>query len=193
MDDFTFKNCVLEEFDFLVNEYGFRCTQSRTYYLRFESNSVFLELHYDGQRSFEMDFSLGLLDDLYEGRERPFFLGELIKFSGTDENENYHLMQASSPEKVAILVPKLASLVKIYAEGFFSGDKVRFKALSDFREKECNQHDLEKTLKNVRAAVQLAWRNKDYARVIKLYEPFRKHINPSELKKLEYCYDRRRN
>lgn len=190
MDDLTFKNCALKEFNFLVNEYGFRCIKSDTYYLRYESNIVFVELHYDGQRSFEMDFSIGLLDDLYEGRERPFYLVELIKLLAPNDDDDYRLMQASTPEKISHLLPKLANLVKIYAKEFLSGNKTRFKDLSDFRENRCNQYAMEKTLKDLRVAVQKAWEDEDYARVIELYEPVKKHITQSERKKLKYCHNR---
>ena len=190
MDDLTFKNCALKEFNFLVNEYGFRCTKSDTYYLRFESKIVFVELYYDDQRSFEMDFSIGLLDDLYEGKERPFYLVELVKYSAPNDDEDYRLIQASTPEKIAQLLPKLANLVKTYAKEFLSGNKTRFKDLSYFRENRSNQYAMGKTLKDVRAAARKAWENEDYARVIELYEPVKKYITPSERKKLEYCHNR---
>lgn len=190
MDDLTFKKCALREFNFLINDYGFRCTHSDTYHVRFESKVVFVEIHYDGQRSFEMDFSLGLLGDLYEGKERPFYLAELIEFSTPDDDQKFPIMQASKPEKIVRLMPKLADLAKAYAKEFLFGDEIRFKNLSDLREKKCNQYVLEKKLKDVRAAVQKAWDDRDYARVIELYEPVRKHITPSELKRLEYCNNR---
>lgn len=190
MDDLTFKKCVLREFNFLINEYGFRCTLADTYYLRFESQVVFAEIHYDGQRSFEMDFSLGLLGDLYEGKERPFYLAELIEFSAPDDDQVFPIMQASTPERIVQLVPKLADLAKTYAKELLSGSRTHFENLSDFREKKCNQYFLEKKLIDVRAAAKKAWEDEDYARVIKLYEPVRKHITPSELKRLEYCHTR---
>ena len=186
MDDLVFKKCVLEKFDFLVSQYGFKCKQADLYYLRFESDTVFAEFHYDGQRSFEMDFSIGLLGDLYDGKERPFYLAELVRFSDKEKKEDYKLMQASTPEKVIKLVLKMASLVEVYAKDFLSGNKFCFKALSDFREKECDKYVLEIELKDIREAVQKAWKQKDYVCVVKLYEPVKDHITESEYKKLEY-------
>ena len=186
MDDSVFNKCVLEKFDFLVSQYGFKCKQEDLYYLRFESDTVFAEFHYDGQRSFEMDFSIGLLGDLYDGKERPFYLGELVRFFDKEKKEDYKLMQASTPEKIIGLVPKMASLVEVHAKDFLSGNKFSFKALSDFREKEFNKHALEIELKNIREAVHKAWKQKDYVCVVKLYEPVKDHITESEYKKLEY-------
>lgn len=193
MDDLTFKECVLKEFNFLISNYKFKCKKADTYYLRFESTTVFIELHYDGQRSFEIDLSLGLIADLYDGKERPFYLDELIGFSIPDGNEDYRLMQASTSEQVARFVTKLAVLTEKYATDFLLGNRFSFKALSDFREKESNQYSLETNLKDIRTAAKEAWHNKNYADVIRLYEPVKKHITQSEIKKLEYCYKKKNN
>lgn len=130
MDELVFKYCVIKEFDFLVLRYGFICVCAENYYLRFVSDVVFIEICYDRQRSFEIDFSIGLIDDLYEDKERPFYLGEIIKFSEAESKESYKLLQAGTPDILPRLVFKLAELVKKYAKDYFSGDKFRFKALS---------------------------------------------------------------
>ena len=186
MDNLIFRKCALEKFDFLISQYGFKCKQVDLYYLRFESNTVFAEVHYDSQRSFEIDFSIGLLGDLYDGKERPFYLNELVKFADPKNKEDYKLIQANTPEEIIRLVPKIANLVEKYAKDFLSGNKSRFKTLSDFRENECNKYALEIELKGIREAAQRAWEQKDYACIVKLYEPVKDRITQSEYKKLEY-------
>lgn len=186
MDNSVFEKCVLEKFDFLISQYGFKCKQADLCYLRFESDTVFAEVHYDCHRSYEIDFSIGLLDDLYDGKERSFYLGELIRLADPGNKEGYKSMQAGTSEKVIRLVSEIAGLTEKYAKDFLSGNKFCFKKLSDFREKECNQYALEIELKNIRKAVQEAWERKDYARIVRLYEPVKDHISRSEYKKLEY-------
>lgn len=186
MDELVFKNCVIIEFDFLVSKYGFRCICADNYYLRFVSDVVFIEICYDRQRSFEIDFSIGLIDDIYEDKERPFYLGEIVKFSEAGSKESYKLLQASTPDKLPQLVFQLAELVRKYANNYFSGDKFRFKALSDFRERECDRYAWEIKLQHIRDAVGIAWKKKDYACIVKLYEPVKDRITQAEFKKLEY-------
>lgn len=187
MYDLTFKKCALKEFDFLVSKYGFKCVQSDYYYLRFESDIVFATVQYDPHKSFEMDFSIGRLDDLYDGIERPFYLGEIIRFSDSKKKEDYPILfQASTPERVVRLVPKMAGLTEKYTKYFFGGDKVCFKALSDFREKECDEYALKENLVRIRSAAKEAWNRKDYASVVALYEQVIDYITQLECKQLEY-------
>lgn len=186
MDNFVFRDCVLSKFKFLTSLYGFRCMRAESTYLRFESETVFVELQYDGQGSFEIDLSIGLLDELYDGKERPFYFKELIRFAAPDSKKNYQLIQASSSENVIHSVSEMAELIQKYAKELLSGNKSSFKALSDYREKECNKYALEIELRNIRSAVKKAWEQKDYASVVKLFDPIKNQITPSEFKKLEY-------
>lgn len=186
MADSIFKKCVLEEFGFLISQYGFKCQQADLNYLRFESDTVFVEFYYDGQRSYEMDFAIGLLGDIYNGKERSFYLGELVRFSDKVKKEDYKLIQASTPQKVTRLISKMSTLVDTYAKDFLLGNKSSFNELSCFRQRECNELALDITLNDIREAVQKAWKQKDYECIVKLYEPVKDHISQSEYKKLKY-------
>lgn len=182
-----FPNLVQKDFSFLVADYRFRCVKATNYAVRFESDEVFVVVHYDAGRSYELDVEIGELNILYNGQERPFNLGEVLRLEGVAEKERYTLFQASTLPALSNCVAKLSSLLSVYAVELLQHDKFAFKRLSDLREKECDQYELEAKLAHIRREVQIAWRNKDYAKVAKLYKPVESAISDAEKKKLAFA------
>lgn len=182
-----FANLVQKEFLFLVSDYRFRCIEATHYVVRFESDEVFVAVHYDADRSYELDVEIGELNVLYGGQERPFNLGEVLRLVGVAEKERYMLFQASTPSALAKCLAKLSSLLSAYAIELLQHNKLAFKRLSDLRERECDQYVLETKLARIRREVQIAWKNKDYAKVAELYKPVENAISDAEKKKLAFA------
>jgi len=182
-----FPNLVQKEFSFLVTDYRFRCINATNYAVRFESDEVFVVVHYDADRSYELDVEIGELNILYNGQERPFNLGEVLRLEGVAEKEKYTLFQASTLPALSNCVAKLSSLLSAYAVELLQHNKFTFKRLSDLRKKECDQYELEVNLAHIRREVQIAWKNKDYAKVVKLYKPVESAISDAEKKKLAFA------
>ncbi len=95
MGNLAFRDCVLIEFSHLLRTHNFECVRANECYLRFESKNVFAEVLFDCHRTLELDFTVGLLDDLYDGEERPFHLGEMIRYSDPIAGKDYRLLEAS--------------------------------------------------------------------------------------------------
>ncbi len=182
-----FVKLAKEKFDFLISEYNFRCVEATNYIVRFEDDKVFVSVRYDASRSYELDVEVGQLNVLFNGQERPFNLGEILRLAGVAEKENYTFFQASELSILVNCVTRLASLLSTYAVDFLQNNKFSFKRLSDLREKECNQYELETKLTCIRKEVQIAWKNKDYSKVAELYKPVEYAISDAERKKLTFA------
>ncbi len=182
-----FAKLAQDKFSFLVSEYSFCCVEATNYVVRFESDKVFVSVRYDASRSFELDVEVGELNVLYGGEERPFNLGEILRLEGAEKKERYTFFQASEPEALTNCTARLALLLSTYGVEFLKGNKYSFKRLSTFREKECNQYALETELTDIRRKVQVAWKDKNYSRVVELYQPVEDVISEAEKKKLAFA------
>lgn len=182
-----FPNLVQKEFSFLVSDYHFRCVEATSHKVRFESDEVFVVVHYDADRSYELDVELGELNVFYSGQERPFNMGEILRLEGAAKKETYKIFQASTLSALSSCIAKLSSLLSAYAVELLQHNKFAFKRLSNLREKECGQLELQARLSHIRKDVQSAWKKKDYAKVAKLYRSVESAITDAEKKKLAFA------
>lgn len=182
-----FPSLVQKEFSFLVSDYLFRCVKGSDREVRFESNEIFVVVHYDIGRSYELGVEIGELNVLYNEQERPFNLGEVLRLEGVEKKENYDTFQANTLPAISNCIAKLALLLSTYAIGLLQYNKFAFRRLSDFREKESDQYELKTKLAHIRREVQIAWKSKDYAKVARLYKPVESTISNAERKKLHFA------
>ena len=182
-----FKNSVVKSFDFLQSDHSFSCVNANEYSVRYESDTVFVSVRFDNGRSFELDVEIGLRGVLYDGQERPFNLGEVLRLKGVEEKEGYTFLQASTQQRLENAINRLSSLLKLYATDLLDGNRFVFKSLADLRLKEGEEYALKRDLKLIRSEVKKAWKEKDFAKVVNLYSPIKSHITAAEKKKLEYA------
>jgi hypothetical protein len=182
--ELRFPEIVLKQFGFL-EERGFHCVRKDVTLVRYESRQVFVNI-YHGRASYELNAEIGLLTTSPEEKERPFSMGEIIA-SMSPNSAPFTPAQVSTLEALERFVPQLASAVKSYAGPALEGDAAFFEVLSNFRQKSSDSYLAELKLKHIRKEADKAWRNKDYATVIELYEPIQGDLKSSELKKLGYA------
>jgi hypothetical protein len=125
------------------------------------SNEVFLTVRYDAKRSYEIDVEVGPLKAFFNGQERPFNLGEVLRTEGVAEGEDYRAFQAQNSGVLERCISKLASLVSLNAQDYLLNNNFSFKRLSDRREAECAQYELNTRLDGIRREAQEAWQKKD--------------------------------
>ncbi|WP_353666536.1 hypothetical protein [Marinomonas sp. THO17] len=187
MDSGIFGSLVRKSFNFLISEYGFSVVKEDGFQVRFENDDVFLTVHYDANRSYELDVEIGQLKVLFNGEERPFNLGEVLRTERAAEGRGYRALQASDSDALESCITKLAALVSLNAKDYLLDNKFSFKRLSNLREEECNQYELKMKLEGVRREAQMAWQDKDYAKVVSLYKPVESIITEAEKKKLSFA------
>ena len=182
-----FKDHVLKSFDFLQSGYSFRCVDANDYSVRYESDAVFVVVRFDNGRSFELDVEIGQRGVLYDGQERPFNMGEVLRLKGVEKKEGYSFFQASDQSRLGNAINRLSELLKKYGDDLLRGGRFAFKSLINFRTRECEEYAVTRDLKFIRSEAEKAWKKKDYSKVVSLYGPVKSHISGSEKKKLEYA------
>ena len=189
-----FEENVLAAFSFLVAEYHFRVTETEVTRVRYESDTIFLNI-YHGRSSYELGCEIGLLPQrVRDGAVTPedqdgdaFSIWEIARLqagSGALELSSY---QASTPEAVARIVPRLADLVRQHAGPALVADPVFFERLAHAHTAWFEAYQRDDKLNQIRQQVAKAWAAKDFGRVVELLDPIVGELTPSEVRKLEYA------
>lgn len=176
----------IQDFDFLEKDYGFKCTKTEPWLIKHVSDVVFVDILFDGYRSYELGCELGRNDDFEGSLERPFDLGEIVKYK-EPEKDIPTGFQVTNKESLKRCCGLLADQLKVYAHEFLTGSMDAFTLLTDFRNRECEEYAVKRDLGFMRSQLDAAWQNRDYKKVIKLLFPFKEKLKQSELKKLEYA------
>jgi hypothetical protein len=181
-----FAEAVTSTFNFLLEDFSFRCVRKDVTIVRFESNSVFLNV-YHGRISFELNVEIGELTAGGELPENPFTIGEILHLVNPKEAITYHPYQVHTADSVKRFVAELAQLVKEYAVPALIGDHDFFRRVADVQAKRSNAYMKELRLNRTRTEVETAWHQKNYPRVIELYDSMHEDLTPAEAKRLAYA------
>ena len=188
-DQLGFVSEVVSAFKFLLTDYGFSCVKVEPTFVRYESTSIFVNI-YHGRRSSELGVEIGKLGNIPGLKENWYTLGEVMDLMGVREKLGFTFFQASTRERVQILVPKLAEYVRKYAGSMFEGNLQIFERLRDLRHKKSEEYMKEIFLSQIREEAERAWHKKDYAKLVELYDSMKDDLTFLEVKKLEYAQKR---
>jgi hypothetical protein len=184
-----FPDAVFLAFKFLIDDFSFVCVRKETTFVRFESNVTFVNV-YHGRTSFELNVEIGEQVISKEVPENPFTIEEILSLVNAKEAVGYHPYQVHTADAVKRFVTELARLVKQYAIPTLIGDHDFFRRLSEMRTKWSTEYMKRLHLNRIRTEVDAAWQQKNYTRVIELYDSMRDDLIPVEVKKLEYAKKR---
>jgi hypothetical protein len=181
-----FADAVLSAFAFLIKDFSFRCVKRDVTFVRFESDTVFVNV-YHGRASYELNVEIGESVIGKQLPESPFTIGEILHTVIPTEALNYHPYQVTTRESVQKFVHELARLVKEYATPALLGDHEFFQRVSKVQAQRSDNYLRGLHLNRTRTEVETAWRQRNYTRVIELYDSIKDDLTPTEAKKLEYA------
>lgn len=184
-----FKEAVLENFKFL-REYGYRLVRVDVTFVRYQTpwysfKRRFYVNVYHSRGGYELGVEIGPRDNNREMVNLPW----ILKWAGYPEAEKYFGGRTAlctwTREGVQELVPKMAELVRKYGEPFLRRDPDAY-ASTNGMVGEANaafQARMDR-LWEARHAAKPAWRDKDYARIVALYEPLLDDLTDDEKNRL---------
>lgn len=185
---FGFQEAVLASFEFLSN-YGLKPKKKEATFVRYESKRVFVDV-YHGRSSFEIGVQVGRKD-----RKEKYGLDYIVAWAGQGawESEGFGrgtMFQVSTPAAVEPMVPKVAELLKKYGDRFLEGDAGFYNDLEVANERASQEYTRRLIVERTKSQAGCAWTEKDYARVVDLYQPIREELTQIELKRLAYAEKR---
>ena len=176
---------VLAAFDFLTKEYSFRCVRKSATFVRYESPNVFVNV-YHGRGSYELGCEIGsLLSKIPENDK--FTLSDIVQLADAQKETGYTFFQASTVDRVKMLVPRLSELVKKYAVSALKGDKRTFEQLRELVQKNSDDYIKDMNLAHMRKRADKAWHDKNYTKIIELYKTMQTDLNEIEKRRLKYA------
>ncbi len=180
-----FKEAVLENFTFL-RRYGYRRVRADVTFVRYETpwykfRRRFYVNVYHARGGYDLGVEIGPVDN---DQEQATLLGILI-WSNAPEVKNWRiggtLWRAETRDAVQTLVPKLAELVRRFADPFLRGDPEAIKSL---RKMNKEAYAVWRSNAPKRHQATLAWEAKDFEGVAAIYETFENELYAEEKERL---------
>ena len=139
--DINFAGLVKAEFKFIEDKYNFHCVYSSPELVRYESCDIFVLIRFDVSRSYELEVEVGQRKELFDGKERPFSLKEILRLRKSNQPPVHSAIQSDSPKVVENNLKKMSALLSQYGAEFLQNDLFAYKRLSDQRKKECDDYE----------------------------------------------------
>jgi len=185
----AFPKAVSDSFSFLSSR-GFRQVLAESNRVRYESQHAYVTVFHE-ELSYEIDLEIGSIDDrsMCFPRSTIMLLFEPEKLA-LPESRSY---VAQTAEEIARGVSKLASQFAGYVNAGLLDDSKLFEHLRDVSDRRLRERAEEVELADVRQKLEVAWHEKNYAKVVDLLEPMRSELTGSEQKKLEFSKNQLRS
>jgi len=190
MASLHFTSAALDAFAYLVSDFGFVTTRSDPEHVRFEGNGVFVSVRFDGRRSYELGVELGPLQPLYEGRERRFNLGEVLRLAGASEAEGLATVMVTEQAALERFTSRMATCLRRYGSPLLRGEQEAFKRLGALGDAESRAYQHRNELRFAVEDAQRAWKSGDYQQVVAALEPFEAELSASDRKRLAMARSR---
>ena len=160
---------------------GFRCVRSEATLVRFKSSKLTISVYHE-----KLSYEISSAIESAQGSDAYSFSEVLCLVNG-ERIEQYRDYATHTVEGVAEGVRQLVELFRKCLDVGILNDNEFFPSLKLQREKWARKYALETQLEQARKKSESAWADKDFEKVVQVLAPFHDHLNPSDLKKLEYA------
>jgi hypothetical protein len=175
-----FADEVKIQFGFLELQ-GFRCVSSEVTLVRFESLDIGICVYHE-----KLSHEIGSTVESLMGPDTYSF-SEILRLVHRERMEEYRDYATNTVEGVAEGVRQLAELFRKSVDIHILKDREFFPNLKQQRNEWARNHALETQLVQARKKSDVAWKKGDFGEVVQILISLREHLNPSDLKKLEYA------
>lgn len=174
-----FADEVLKRFAFLLDS-GFAVAETDPTFVQFKSPLIILNV-FHGRRSYEIGLELASADKPADTYPLYYLLWL------ADPNYSYRVFQAESTESVAEGVRQLAERFKPCFDIGLLNDKDLFVKFERQSKIWSHEFAMEVNLQQAHRFSNEAWLKKDFHEVVKILSPYRGHLTPTDLNRLEYA------
>jgi len=181
---------ALLEFSFLNTQYGFTCalaeSSAKGACVRYTSSSMYVEFFYDTY-SCELDLRVGQIStDLAPSREN-YTLGEVTKLA---DGHQGRYATATTLDQLDAAITEWAYQLREYGDTVLRGAPQAFSMLQE-QSRNSRRQSMEGNRRRLaHGDAEKAWREKDYAEMIRLYDLIQEELSVTESKRLEYAKKR---
>lgn len=183
--DMSFASEVRCHFDPVAERFGLSCVASSEQRVRYENEAVFLTVHFDNGRSYELGVEVGRKTSTQS--ERPFSLVEVLRLrEAAADAASIDGIIVSDAARLPDAIKRLAALTSEYTSDFLRCNDFSFAQVGRLREKEGDAYALERDLRVAKAKSEIAWSSRNFKALIAALEPLEPHLSSAEKMRLEY-------
>ena len=173
---------VEREFEFL-GEHGFIVRRREPTLVRFESDRLGVDV-YHGRQSYEIGLTVAPAEPC-SGQDYPISI--LLDVFVPELAMGYRNFAALEPEAVRRGVSELARQFRLCVDRGILAERDLLERLAERSEQVARDYAGEVVLSQTRQRVEVAWKARDYAEVVKLLSPVEHLVSEVERKKLTYA------
>jgi hypothetical protein len=118
----------------------------------------------------------------------PYGMPDLIRVADPDLARSYRAFAATTEAGVERGLTKLAADLRSYGRSALSGSAEFFTRMSQGRALAARETGSERQDKQIREQAGRAWRDRDFAKVVKEYSALADRMSPSERARLRYAH-----
>jgi hypothetical protein len=171
-----------ESFSFLEGA-GFRLVRFGAGHLRYESPSSVVAIYWDA-RSGELEAYVGLRASMSQPQDM-YSLTDVFGMEGVPDRKMPP--QVADENRLQPFVDQLAEDLRVHAQPALVGDRMFFRRLEAFRRASAEAFTRGLQVQQVRSAVEQAWQDRDFKKVVGLYALIEGDLSEAEKGKLEYA------
>ena len=131
-----------------------------------------------------LSYELDLVVIRKDGADQHFSLQDVVEAAQGIEPTFF---QASSADRVFQCMTLIMQLLQKYGAGVLRGDVDAFDRMAKAHERRSRELTNEVVSRPIREAAEVAWKNKDYGEVKRLYESLRGNLTDTEARRLNYA------
>lgn len=177
-----FTDMAKEAFSFLEGA-GFRLVRIEAGHLRYESLSSVVVIDWDA-RSGELEAFVGPPSS--QGKAQDMYsLTDVLGMEGVPARKMPP--QVAEESRLQPFVDRLADDLQAHAQPALVGERMFFRRLETFRHANAEAFTRRLKLQQVRSAVDQAWRNREFKKVVGLYASVESDLSETEKEKLAYA------
>jgi hypothetical protein len=119
------------------------------------------------------------------GNDYEALLEKILESKGLSSRPGFY--QASTKNAVSYVIQEIASCLTLYATEFLLGDVEAFQKAKTFSDEQLTTLSKQEKLLSVEKEADLAWRNKQYRKLITLYSSIENELTEIQKRRLLYA------
>ena len=181
-----FSDQARHAFCYLGGSWGFRLVREMETLVRFESDSIFVQV-FHGRVSCEIGLEVGPL--AYEDSETSD-LSAIVELHDPDLARSYRRPAVREPDAVGRALQETSEIFRKYGEGAAKGEADVLLRLAEIGRARVTALAMKYKILDARPRAEEAFRRGDYRTVIDAYSSIESVLSPAEKKKLAYARKR---
>lgn len=177
-----FADMAKEAFSFLEGA-GFRLAHVEAGHLRYESSNSVVVIDWDA-RSGELEAFVGLQSSAGSPQDM-YSLTDVFGLEGVPDRKMPP--QVADENRLQPYVGQLADDLRAHARPALVGDRMFFRRLETLRHAKAEAFTQGLKLQQIRSAVERAWRNREFKKVVRLLASIESDLSEAEKEKLDYA------